>query len=200
MISRHHSERVHPANSGRVSTSSIRVASASETLSPIGTRAESASLGRAMGSRYPERAGWNASASRGLLPRAGRRTGLPLFSSKDDRSRQEGRHRVARVEAYVKAFCRASYGTGMRGLSALPGLTGYQAPSGHVRRWRRSKSCWCVSPRCNVDTQSLRKLKTVKHMATQFNTRLATRAASEIGWARRRIRHHDFFRVIRNQA
>jgi hypothetical protein len=56
MISRHHSERVHPANSGRLNTSSIRAASASETLSPIGTRPESTSLAGAMSSRYPERA------------------------------------------------------------------------------------------------------------------------------------------------
>jgi hypothetical protein len=64
MISRHHSGRVHPANSGRASTSSIRAASASETLSPIGTRPESTSLARPMSSRYPERAGWNVSAGR----------------------------------------------------------------------------------------------------------------------------------------
>jgi hypothetical protein len=63
MISLHHSERVHPANSGRVNTSSIPVASASETLSPMGTRAESGSLGRAMHSRYPEQASYSCTAS-----------------------------------------------------------------------------------------------------------------------------------------
>src|SRR5262245_42797316 len=53
MISLHHSARDHPANSGRASTSSIRAASASETLSPMVTRADSVTLGRAMRSRYP---------------------------------------------------------------------------------------------------------------------------------------------------
>ena len=37
---------LHPANSGRASSWSIRAASTSETLSPMGTRAESGRLGR----------------------------------------------------------------------------------------------------------------------------------------------------------
>lgn len=80
MISRHHSERVHPVNSGRASTWSIRAASASETFSPMGTRAESGSLVRAMCSRYPEQAGWNGASGRGPLPQTGAlspRRGLP---------------------------------------------------------------------------------------------------------------------------
>jgi len=64
MISRHHSERDHSANSGRASTRSIRATSSSETeiLSTIGTLTLSGSLERAMRSKYPEQPGWNASA------------------------------------------------------------------------------------------------------------------------------------------
>src|SRR5256885_6168414 len=58
MISRHHSARVQPANSGRVSTWSTSMASASETLSPMGPRALSGSLVRAMRSKYPEPGIW----------------------------------------------------------------------------------------------------------------------------------------------
>jgi hypothetical protein len=58
MISRHHSERDQSANSGRASTWSIRATSSSDTeiLSTMGTLAVSASLERAMASKYPERA------------------------------------------------------------------------------------------------------------------------------------------------
>ena len=63
MISRHHSERDHSANSGRASTWSIRATSSSEMeiLSTMGTPAVSGSLERAMRSKYPEQPGWNAS-------------------------------------------------------------------------------------------------------------------------------------------
>jgi len=56
---------LHPANSGRASSWSIRAASTSETLSPMGTRAESGRLGRAMRSRYRGCAGGSTSAGSG---------------------------------------------------------------------------------------------------------------------------------------
>ncbi len=58
MISRHHSERDHSANSGRASTWSIRATSSSEMeiLSTMGTLALSGSLERAMRSNVPRTA------------------------------------------------------------------------------------------------------------------------------------------------
>ena len=91
MISRHHSERDHSANSGRASTWSIRATSASETeiLSTMGTLAVSGSLERVMRSKYPEQPGWNASVCASSQPRitrrracAGRKTTCAAIRSK----------------------------------------------------------------------------------------------------------------------
>ena len=91
MISRHHSERDHSANSGRASTWSIRARSSSEMeiLSTMGTLAVSGSLERAMHSKYPEQPGWNASVCASSQPRitrrracAGRKTTCSAIRSK----------------------------------------------------------------------------------------------------------------------
>ena len=91
MISRHHSERDHSANSGRASTWSIRATSSSEMeiLSTMGTLAVSGSLERAMRSKYPEQPDWNASVCASSQPRitrrracAGRKTTCSAIRSK----------------------------------------------------------------------------------------------------------------------